>query len=119
MLRNALLTVSLVMIAALPSVGAVEKRCGWLDNPTPANWWLTDADGRWIIGIQGSYQAQGIDKIPDFKPSQYVKTNGYHGYTCACMNVTTNSNLSQIRRIYSVKPLKLSQCRQDPNLPVR
>ena len=119
MLRKALLTVSLVMIAALPSVAAVETRCGWLDNPTPANWWLTDADGRWIIGTQGGYQAQGIEKIPDFKPSQYVKTNGYHGYTCACMDVTTNSKFSRIRRIYSVKPLNLSQCRQDPNLPDR
>jgi hypothetical protein len=119
MLRKALLTVSLVMIAALPSVAAVEKRCGWLDNPTPANWWLTDADGRWIIGTQGGYQARGMDMIPEFKPSQYVKTNGYYGYTCACMDVTTNSNLSRIRRIYSVKPLKLSQCRQDPNLPDR
>ncbi|WP_442808865.1 DUF4087 domain-containing protein [Trinickia soli] len=22
-----------------------ENRCGWLQNPTPANWWLDDKDG--------------------------------------------------------------------------
>jgi hypothetical protein len=119
MFRKALLSVSLVMMAALPSVAAVETRCGWLDNPTPGNWWLTDADGRWTMMAQGGYQAQGMDKIPEFKPNQYVKTNGSYGYTCACMNVTTSSKLSRIRRIYSVKPLKLSQCRQDPKLPDR
>ena len=28
-----------------------QTRCGWIDNPTPANWWLTDGYGEWIIGV--------------------------------------------------------------------
>ena len=117
-LKKAILIAGFVMMAALPSVAA-EKRCGWVDNPTPSNWWLTDADGRWTISVQGGYQAQGMDNIPEFQPSQYVKTNGYYGYTCACMEVTTNNRLSRIRRIYSVQPLPLRQCHQDPKLPER
>ena len=26
---------------------------GWLQNPTPGNWWLVDRDGEWTIGTQG------------------------------------------------------------------
>ena len=40
---------------------APERRCGWLQNPTPANWWLVDRDGEWILGVQGGYQAPGMD----------------------------------------------------------
>ncbi len=118
MLKKAALIVGMVLMTAMPSL-AVEKRCGWLDNPTPANWWLTDADGQWTISAQGGYQAQGMDNIPEFKSSQFVKTNGNYGYTCACMDVTTSNRISRIRRIYSVEPLTLKQCRQDPNLPDR
>ncbi|MBL7685903.1 MAG: DUF4087 domain-containing protein, partial [Deltaproteobacteria bacterium] len=36
-----------------------ETRCGWIDNPTPANWDLTDRDRTWTIGVQGGVQAEG------------------------------------------------------------
>ncbi|MEO1404760.1 MAG: DUF4087 domain-containing protein, partial [Cyanobacteria bacterium J06635_1] len=50
------------MLASLvPSSSAVEKRCGWLENPTPSNWWLNDRDGSWGISFQGGYQADGMD----------------------------------------------------------
>ena len=32
-----------------------ETRCGWLANPTPANYWFYDKDGEWTIGEQGGY----------------------------------------------------------------
>ncbi|MGL4666856.1 MAG: DUF4087 domain-containing protein, partial [Saezia sp.] len=34
---------------------AAEWRCGWLENPTPANQWLIDRDGAWTISLQGAY----------------------------------------------------------------
>ncbi len=42
-------------------------RCGWFDNPTPGNFWLVDRDGSWEVGVQGGYQAKGLDRIPDFE----------------------------------------------------
>ena len=69
--------------AARPS-----RRCGWVDNPTPANWWLVDRDGEWTIGVQGGYQADG--DMPDFG-SRWVETNGHHGYGCACMVATVDA----------------------------
>lgn len=38
---------------AKPASDGFENRCGWVDNPTPANWWLTDRDGEWVIGVPG------------------------------------------------------------------
>ena len=31
------------------SPAGAERRCGWLSNPTPANYWLSDRDGEWTI----------------------------------------------------------------------
>jgi hypothetical protein len=35
--------------AASPIPPQSEKRCGWLVNPTPANWWLVDRAGQWTV----------------------------------------------------------------------
>ncbi|MGO4778074.1 DUF4087 domain-containing protein, partial [Lysobacter sp. 2RAB21] len=55
----------MVLVAALPVLeamakgksasakAAVENRCGWFVNPSPANAWLIDRDGEWIIATQG------------------------------------------------------------------
>ncbi|HYG29015.1 MAG TPA: DUF4087 domain-containing protein, partial [Allosphingosinicella sp.] len=55
---TALLFLAAAALAAAPQ-SPTQRRCGWLDNPTPANWWLTDRDGEWLIGAQGGYQAPG------------------------------------------------------------
>ncbi len=101
----------------LPSL-ASEIRCGWLQNPTPANWWLIDGDGSWTISAQGGYQAKGMDNLPSLDDErQYVRTNGYYGYGCACLRVATDSSQMRITRILSGEQLPLRTCRQDPNLP--
>lgn len=105
-------------ICIFPLAGkANETRCGWLHNPTPANWWLIDKDGRWIISAQGGYQAQGMGNIPNFDDQEYVKTNGYHGYGCACLDVVTNDRESKIVSIQGGQQLPLNTCRTDPALP--
>ena len=53
-----------------------ETRCGWFQNPTPANIWLDDRDGEWIIGVQGGYQVESDWDWPAFKKGQWVETNG-------------------------------------------
>lgn len=108
--------ISSIFIVALPAK-AVETRCGWLHNPTPANWYLIDKDGRWIISLQGGYAAQGMDNIPSYNEKEYVKTNGYYGYGCACMDVVTDSARSRISEIRGGESLPLSTCREDPNVP--
>ncbi len=118
MLRNFLITVTL--LSSLPllafQANATEHRCGWLQNPTPGNWWLNDKDGRWIISAQGGYQAQGMDNLPNISDDQYVKTNGYHGYGCACLDVETNDNM-QITSIQGGQASLLEICRKDNTLP--
>ena len=75
--------------AASPIPPRPEKRCGWLINPTPANWWLGDRQGEWELGVQGGYQAPGKDELPDMSARGWVETNGSYGYGCACLTVTT------------------------------
>ena len=38
----------ILILAGLATASAAENRCGWLVNPTPGNWWLTDRDGTWF-----------------------------------------------------------------------
>lgn len=100
--------------AAAPAKG---KRCGWLHNPTPANWWLVDRDGEWEIGSQGGYQAPGMDNIPDLTESRWVVTNsGSYGYGCVCMTATVDPKTKRVTRIYSVRQQSLAVCRADRKL---
>lgn len=99
--------------AALSS--APTLRCGWFDNPTPANAWLHDRDGEWTISIQGGHQATG--NWPRFKASQWVQTNaGSYGYGCACMKVVANATSLEVLRIVSANARPLSTCRKDKAL---
>lgn len=90
-------------------------RCGWLSNPTPANFWLDDKDGQWIIGTQGGHQAEGAD-LPEFPDSRWVKTNGSYGYGCACVKGTFNSETNEVQFIKSAIVRPLSACRKDKTL---
>ena len=110
---------SFILLAALLAspAGAAERRCGWLDNPTPANVWLIDRQGEWLISEQGRYHAPGWDEMPDMSTFGKVTTNVNYGYTCACMVVTTDRSSRRITRIISAKPVPLRQCRRDHRLP--
>ena len=93
----------------------IERRCGWFSNPTPANAWLNDKDGEWLISMQGGYQAEG-DWGTDFKPNQWIETNVHYGYGCACMSVTTNKKTRHVLTIKNFKARPLSACRKDRKL---
>jgi hypothetical protein len=92
------------------------RRCGWLSNPTPGNWWLTDRDGQWVLGTQGADQAPGMEETPDMSTAGWVETNGHYGYGCACMTITADSD-GQVTRVADAEPKPLKQCRADRKLP--
>jgi hypothetical protein len=100
--------------AASAAIGV--RRCGWISNPTPANWWLTDAEDQWILSTQGGDQAPGMDEMPDMSTAGWVETNGHYGYGCACMTIASNPD-GRVTRIADAKPKPLKQCQADRNLP--
>ncbi|XAZ21998.1 DUF4087 domain-containing protein [Sinorhizobium sp. B11] len=109
------LTVALSLALALPTLAA-ETRCGWIQNPTPGNWWLDDAQNTWTIMTQGGNdEPEGMDLIPDISEHDYVKTNGNYGYACACMSVETDGE-ERITQILSFRQLPLAKCRNDKAL---
>ncbi len=110
-----------VLLAMVLTAGtaAADTRCGWIDNPTPGNWWLTDAAGEWTIGTQGGTQAEGMEAIPDLTTGEWVETNGSYGYGCICLEVETHRAAMQITRILAAEPLPLARCTADPALPGR
>lgn len=93
------------------------RRCGWLSNPTPGNWWLFDGHGEWILGVQGGYRAPGLEDMPDMSTAGWEETNGHYGYGCACMTLTVDPATRQVTRIANAKPKPLKQCRADRGLP--
>ena len=120
----ALAAACLLSVLALPLTSALaagragaENRCGYLANPTPANWWLNDKDGEWIISVQGGYQARGLDRLPEsFFDEGWEKTNGWYGFRCACLSVSTDRKTMRITRIYSGKALPMQTCQDDKTI---
>ncbi len=105
----------LLPVLAAP-LQAAERRCGWLHNPTPGNYWLTDREGRWIMASQGARETPGMDRLPDMTERDWVRTNGYYGYGCACVVMDANAR-RQVLRIHSAEQLPLARCRADRSLP--
>ena len=105
-------------LLALPvAARAAERRCGWLENPTPANFSLRDRNGEWLLAKQGGYQAEGMDIMPDMTKAGWVETNVHYGYGCACLTVVTDRRRQQVTRILSAQPVPLARCRADQSLP--
>ena len=97
--------------------GDFETRCGWLDNPTPNNFWLYDKDGEWTISEQGGYFVEEEWEFPIFKPKQWVHRNtGSYGYGCACFEMQTDRQTLQVLKIRSARGQRLSKCRRDKSL---
>ena len=106
----------LAAVTAMAGPSRPESRCGWLHNPTPANWWLVDRDGEWAISSQGGRQAPGMDRMPDMTTAGWVRTNGNYGYGCGCLRVTTDPVAHRITRILSASSQPLRTCRMDRRL---
>ena len=108
--------------AARPAAAAVPgaepaRRCGWIVNPTPGNWWLSDRDGEWILASQGSEPAPGMDDMPDMSASGWVETNGHYGYGCACVTLAYDPASRRVTKVADFRPKPLKLCRDDKRLP--
>jgi hypothetical protein len=103
-------------LAAAPAQNAV-RRCGWLVNPTPGNWWLYDREGEWILATQGSEPAAGMDALPDMSGAGWVETNGHYGYGCACATIASDPATRRVLSVANAAPKPLKQCRADKRLP--
>lgn len=111
------LIVILGMLSALTAI-AEETRCGWLENPSPANMWLIDRDGSWDISVQGApnilddksmellYQATANE-------NEFVRTNQNYGFSCSCLTVDLDKEKNLIIAIYKSKQLPLKKCLED------
>ena len=104
-----------------PEPAGFERRCGWLANPTPGNWWLIDADRTWTLSSQGDDNATTtavMDRVPGFDADEFVSTGNYYGHGCACLTVATDPDEDRVLAIGTSKRLPLSTCEADPSLPV-
>ena len=116
--RVASLGLAIALVFAAPLRAAVaEERCGWLENPTPGNWWLRDARGLWIISAQDGPYAEGVEKMPEPEPEHFVATNGHYGYSCACVSGAFDDHAERMTRVDAARVLSLSVCRGDKALP--
>ena len=97
---------------------SAEKRCGWLENPTPANLWLIDSESEWTLSIQGKgfINEDSMEKMPAIDENEFVRTNGNYGFSCVCLNVKTNKERSEILEVYGGEQLLLKKCLEDPNI---
>lgn len=90
-----------------------ETRCGWFQNPTPANYSLYDKDDEWIFGVQGGYQLENFE-IPAFKKGQWVEgPNGSYGYGCACFELRVDAETNYVLEIKKSYSRPLAACRKD------
>ena len=106
---------ALILAAASPA--KFEMRCGWLHNPTPANYWLTDRDGQWTLMTQGGAVLTGWEELQPSEPPEWVRTNGYYGHGCACARVRTDRRKREVLEIASLTYRPLAVCRADRRLP--
>jgi len=102
--------------APAPSATAA-RRCGWLHNPTPGNWWLEDRDGQWVLASQGGRRAEGMEEMPDMSAAGWQEVNGYYGYGCACLRLTVEPGTGDVLAVAAPEPKPLAVCRADRALP--
>ncbi|HEY9286230.1 MAG TPA: DUF4087 domain-containing protein [Pyrinomonadaceae bacterium] len=99
--------------AAKPDAAQFETRCGWFDNPTPANVSLYDREGQWVIGSQGGHQLEDLWERPKFTPRQWVATNGHYGYGCACLRLRVDKETGRVLEARAGRARPLTVCRRD------
>lgn len=120
--------ISLIFLTMISlQANATEKRCGWLENPTPGNLWLTDSDGSWGILMQGRDTVLSDDEVDKVgaamkNKQEYVRTNRSYGFSCACMDVNTQAQSKMIIAVHHAEQLPLKTCLEDtaitPKIPL-
>ena len=105
------------LVLAIPAMAQTETRCGWINNPTPANWWLTDAHGEWTISVQGLGWRSEIFDIDWQGDQDWVSFNGSYGWGCGCITGEFDPATRWLESALSAEWLPLARCEADPALP--
>lgn len=109
--------IAFVLICCSHQALSKEVICGWIDNPSPGNQWVTDSRGTYFIARQGAAQANGVDLIQPKEELGFVRKNGDYGYSCGCLVVDLATDYSkQIIKVYSYRQKKLDVCKGDRKL---
>ncbi|WP_373891099.1 DUF4087 domain-containing protein [Klebsiella variicola] len=108
--------IALLVLLIAPSLYAKENRCGWLENPTPGNYWLTDKDGDWTISTQEKEGPKEMEYLVGFPSKEFINTNNSYGYGCGCILSEASKESKEITRIFNFKALPLRVCKTDPSL---
>lgn len=108
----------IALLASQTCAGAAlaETRCGYVVNPTPGNWWITDNKADWIMTTQGVDRDPGMDFIPDLTTHDFVKTNGAYGYACGCVTGAFDAQNHTVVKITGFARKPLTACRKDKSL---
>jgi hypothetical protein len=114
-----ILATTLLAATLSTTAQAAERRCGWLENPSPSNWYLTDADSSWILMQSSEQEPSASIDIPVFQEEKgwFVKTGGSSGYGCACLSVTVNKKTNRVLTASQGKMLPIKTCKDDKKLP--
>ena len=115
---GAVIAASAIVAACTMPGQSDEVRCGWIENPTPGNWFLTDRDGRWTIATQGGEQAQGFDMMPDMSAGEWVASDarGSYGHGCGCLTMRDDPAEMKVLALLKIRQKPLNDCRADPAL---
>lgn len=110
------LLVAMALGAAMvaPAV-AQERRCGWLQNPGPANWYLEDRDGQWELWTQGRAMPPGMSAVTGMTNRDWVRPSGNYGYGCACLTLVSDVH-GVITRVIASEQLPIARCEADRSL---
>ena len=115
---------ALLLPATAQAEARAETRCGWFVNPTPGNFWLTDADADWWLAAQGGLAVGGWETVDwskaKFEGDAWVPThpNGEYGYGCACIGGDFGrAAAGEVWFIDTIRALPLRKCLTDPALP--
>ena len=110
------LMVAMAMVAALiaPAM-AQERRCGWLQNPGPANWYLEDRNGQWALWTQGRAIPPGMLAVTGMTDRDWVRPSGNYGYGCACLTLVADAN-RVVTRVTASQQLPIARCEADRSL---
>lgn len=108
--------IALLVLLIAPSLYAKENRCGWLENPTPGNYWLTDKDGDWTISTQGKEGPTGMEYLVGFPSKEFINTNNSYGYGCGCILSEASKESKEITRIFNFKALLFAYAKRTHHL---
>lgn len=116
--------VFLTVVANSAAAQSTERRCGWIDNPTPANWWIEDRDAAWLLFKQGdlSVSSNGFLDLPAAASrfgEEWVNLNDFngYGYGCGCVEGQFLDGIAV--SIEAMEPLPLARCEVDSALQQR